>query len=539
MVQIAGRYMSRDIAKIFCKFCKGKIDSESLQEYANGYHDDCYTEIKSYRPDPVYQFKDFLDLYEKSTGHYNDFRQGVELTDLYLDKLGIGVLSDSIGCFYNLKLLSLNENKLSDLPLTINNSLKVLNLNNNNFSTIPDLIFSFDDLIALELNDNKITTIPAAIGNLTNLQSLDLANNQISSVPQSIKNLEHLMWANLSGNNFSTFPQELANLNLERLDLSNNKIISIPKAIKNMGVNNLILDDNLLTTLPDEMGELEYTYKLSLKQNKLNRIPASLGYEFSFLEELNIENNELTDLPDSLTELPLKNINLNNNKFIKIPDCIFGLEKLTYFYFNNMQLLKIPKEFFRPNLEWIEFANCGLKSIPDSIELSTKLHSLIVPFNDLTELPDSSRLPSLSRLDITNNPIKKLPDELCTKLFSLGANNTKLESLPESMDQIVLCHLRDTNIHSLPDFNPDKDPKRYIRILDIRDTHIKNIPESISDINIWTICISKNDSLKGQLKDYFKGTPNADHCIIDDDPKREYYNKWPSFTPKIIPRFIS
>lgn len=530
-----GDKLSKDVAKIFCKFCKGKIEIESHEEFIQGYHDCCFNDVMTFQTNVQDQFKTFINIYGRTVKKYNNFNLGVKLTDLYLDNLDIVVLSDTIGCFQNLQALKLNENKLTDLPLTISITLTRLELKENKFTLIPQIVFSLENLITLILTDNKITEIPPTISNLTNLEYLYLSNNNISVVPQSINNLKHLSYLRLAGNKFSTFP--IITFYLEFLDLSNNKIISIPKAIKKMSVNNLILDDNPLKTLPDEIWKINYLYNLSIKRNKLSHLSSTLGYE-SVLEGLDVEGNELSNLPDSLVQAPLTYVNLSNNKFNKIPSCILQLEKLEEFYFNNMQLFEIPKKFFKPTLKYVEFANCGLKKIPDSIGMSIKLRNLIVPFNDLTELPDSiCNLSDFEKLDITNNPIKKLPDELHkTNICYLFANNTKLEELPDSIGKcnIIEYHLGGTNIHSLPDFNPDKDPDKYIKILDIRDTLIETIPESISNIKIQKICISKNESLKEKFKLCFRDSSNTFNCIIEEDPEKEYYNKRPTindFTP--------
>ena len=90
---------------------------------------------------------------------------------IYLDarRIGLKILSKSIGNFKNLKVLNLYHNQIKNIPREIGN---------------------LENLEELYLYDNQIKTIPREIGNLENLKELGLYNNQLDK--KSIEFFEKL-----------------------------------------------------------------------------------------------------------------------------------------------------------------------------------------------------------------------------------------------------------------------------------------------------------------------------------------------------------
>ena len=64
----------------------------------------------------------------------------------------------------------------------------------------------------------------------------------------------------------------------------------------------LDLNDNQLTTVPAEIGQLTSLKGLGLWHNKLTSVPAEIG-QLTSLEWLNLRENQLTRVPDSIREL--------------------------------------------------------------------------------------------------------------------------------------------------------------------------------------------------------------------------------------------
>jgi Leucine-rich repeat (LRR) protein len=79
----------------------------------------------------------------------------------------------------------------------------------------------------------------------------------------------------------------------------------------------LDLYDNMLKTVPTEIGKLKQIKVLRLGSNELKSIPASIG-EMTNLEFLDLGDNELKTLPETLKNLPnLKHIIIGGNPLPK------------------------------------------------------------------------------------------------------------------------------------------------------------------------------------------------------------------------------
>ncbi|KAH8061483.1 hypothetical protein JL722_4111 [Aureococcus anophagefferens] len=104
----------------------------------------------------------------------------------------------------------------------------------------------------------------------------------------------------------------------KKCDLNNGELKAVPKGFLMLcpGVESLELQNNELTELPDTLGALANLRTLRLSFNKLTklpRLPESFGYLAS-LELLFLNNNKLTQLPRSFIRLQkLRKLNLQRN----------------------------------------------------------------------------------------------------------------------------------------------------------------------------------------------------------------------------------
>lgn len=102
-----------------------------------------------------------------------------KLTELYLSKMNMAVIPDTVSTFINLKKLYFANNVINHLP---------------------DEMMELKKLTHLNLNFNKIREIPESIENLERLENLQLAKNQIREVPDNLANLLNLKELNLAEN---------------------------------------------------------------------------------------------------------------------------------------------------------------------------------------------------------------------------------------------------------------------------------------------------------------------------------------------------
>jgi Leucine-rich repeat (LRR) protein len=91
----------------------------------------------------------------------------------------------------------------------------------------------------------------------------------------------------------------------------------------------LDLSRQVLTELPDSIGELDSLLELDLSNNQLTRLPDSIG-NLHRLTQLYLRSNNLTELPETIGKLiKLKVLNIHENRLTKLPESIGNLTELT------------------------------------------------------------------------------------------------------------------------------------------------------------------------------------------------------------------
>lgn len=104
--------------------------------------------------------------------------------------------------------------------------------------------------------------------------------------------------------------------NIHSITLANNEL----KALTNkffatfVQLRELDLQGNVLTKLPDAVGEMQHLTSINLSQNKLTSFPDRLT-DVHTLETINLENNQISDVPlEKLSNMSaLKNVNMKSN----------------------------------------------------------------------------------------------------------------------------------------------------------------------------------------------------------------------------------
>jgi leucine-rich repeat protein SHOC2 len=105
--------------------------------------------------------------------------------------------------------------------------------------------------------------------------------------------------------------------NLQEFDVSNNQLKELPHGLCDMknGLSRLAADHNELKTVPEYITCLGNLQILSLQSNQINSLPALAGLDS--LQQLDLSNNKLEVLPESLVLLPsLKRLDLRFNVLV-------------------------------------------------------------------------------------------------------------------------------------------------------------------------------------------------------------------------------
>jgi leucine-rich repeat protein SHOC2 len=176
------------------------------------------------------------------------------------------------------------------------------------------------------------------------------------------------------------------------------------------GATTLTLENNQLTTIPENIGTLSDLTCLRLYLNQLTTVPESIG-NLSNLTHLHIDHNQLTSLPESIGNLSkLTHLHLYNNQLTSLPESIVNLSSLTHLYLDNNCLTSLPESIGNlTNLEFLGVDYNQLTSLPNSIGNLSRLTHLYLFNNKLTTLPQSiSSLSNLELLQLILNPLTDL-----------------------------------------------------------------------------------------------------------------------------------
>lgn len=134
--------------------------------------------------------------------------------------------------------LRLHSLGLSEIPKVIFSLKKIvidLELSKNPIMELPIELFEFYKLKVLRLENTKITSLPSEIENLKNLEKIFLEKSKLNKLPQTIGLLKKLRVLHCEDTKLSFIPKEIGECkNLERIILFGTKVDSMPKEIKNL-----------------------------------------------------------------------------------------------------------------------------------------------------------------------------------------------------------------------------------------------------------------------------------------------------------------
>jgi len=166
--------------------------------------------------------------------------------------------------------LNLAHNALISFPPFRLNAplLQNLNLNDNRLQALLPNITTLVALRTLNLSENQLTELPNEICELTNLQELYLDENQLTQLPENLGRLQSLKTLILNRNGLTQLPDSICSLeNLAILQASRNVLIILPNDLGNLPLDQLDLRDNQLWSLPDSIDELPVDCEILLTQN--------------------------------------------------------------------------------------------------------------------------------------------------------------------------------------------------------------------------------------------------------------------------------
>lgn len=195
-------------------------------------------------------------------------------------------------------------------------------------------------------------------------------------------------------------------------------------------------------TLEDlKSGKLIGTKRLKLACG-LKAFPEEILSLADTLEVLDLSDNQLTELPDSISQLKhLRIIFFARNNFTVFPEILKECPALTMIGFKSNQVQTVPENAFPPLLNWLILTDNKIKKLPKSIGDCHLLQKCALAGNRIEALPtEMSKCLNLELLRVSANNLKLIPEWLfeLPKLSWVafggnpasyrGALNTDLES---------------------------------------------------------------------------------------------------------------
>lgn len=294
-------------------------------------------------------------------------------------------------------------------------------------------------LQVFSISKNKVVSLEPLKDSIL-LSNLWATNNKITTL-DGLQSIVDLYWLDLSDNQITNIDAVASMNNLMTLKLSNNKIVSVEPIGGLMNLSDISLSDNQIQNVKG-LENLEYISLLDLSNNCINDISAFSNPQDS-IENLNLENNQLTSLNGIQGLENLFYLNASNNQLTDIDD-ISGLTLLTTLILSHNNIASVGILENMTNLNRVDMSYNQLENISfiqsftgvyeigyGDLNLShNKIQSLAI----FTTIYQDSTYNGMSMLDVSNNQIESI-EELSflstnsNSIYQLNVSNNKLTSL--------------------------------------------------------------------------------------------------------------
>lgn len=202
--------------------------------------------------------------------------------------------------FTNLRVLSINSNRLKRVPTDMNlylSRLQTLSIMSNNIEDISGI--RLDNITTLDVSNNNISFLhSSAFQGMPLLENLHLSRNHIQKISRkSFAGLSHLKKLHLDLNSLDTlYSNILAGLNkLEMISVAHNKL----KRVRNNvfsdmpELSEIYLNNNQLDTLDEESFNGLNLNRIDLQNNQIKRFKGSVFRNTKIYGKVNIRSNPL------------------------------------------------------------------------------------------------------------------------------------------------------------------------------------------------------------------------------------------------------
>ncbi|KAM9262275.1 erbin isoform 3-T6 [Morus bassanus] len=287
------------------------------------------------------------------------------------------------------------------------------------------------------------------------------------------------------------------------LDYSHCSLEQVPKEIFTFEktLEELYLDANQIEELPKQLFNCQSLHKLSLPDNDLTTLPASIANLIN-LRELDVSKNGIQEFPENIKNCKVLTIvEASVNPISKLPDGFSQLLNLTQLYLNDAFLEFLPANFGRTmsrltQLERLDLGSNEFTEVPEVLEQLSGLKEFWMDGNRLTLIPGFlGTLKQLTYLDVSKNNIEVVEEGIsgCESLQDLLLSSNSLQQLPESigsLKKLTTLKIDENQLIYLPD---SIGGLISVEELDCSFNEIETLPSSVGQLsNIRTFAADHN-----------------------------------------------
>ncbi|XP_071167671.1 uncharacterized protein [Mytilus edulis] len=291
--------------------------------------------------------------------------------------------------------------------------------------SIPeDFFMSMPYLIRAEFYENLLEKLPDSIGTCKLLQKLDVADNNLSDLPESLVNCTELDRLDIGCNVMEALPKVVTKLKLKRLMMNNMLLTSLPENIGDMeSLEMLYASGNCFTNLPKSIGKLKNLMDLSLGGVQWYELKEGIYVNKQMFEDflsssrigpwLAAHNEDKEKLFQNF-DLDANNV-LDHKEMGNVNATLFNI--FPRFGYKGKEPPEddapsgFPEEIFElTNLRYLNLQYQGIVHVPEGIEKLSNLETLVLSYNpNMLSVAGQCGMLPLKRLDLSYCTLLKTP----------------------------------------------------------------------------------------------------------------------------------